>query len=160
MRWWTFEFHTMRGISWLAQDMLAFQEEHCSMEFVVYCSLILTRSSMYRLEVTHYLTITATLRTWYQGTTRSGCGPRTERIIAMPYSSVWAQGTCSTPPSPLARVHNIHQGLVLRLFVHAPYQITASLLYALSHFRLNALWFVHSHWSLFMRVREIVKSNH
>jgi hypothetical protein len=32
MRLWIFGFHKMRGISWLAQDVLAFQEGLCSME--------------------------------------------------------------------------------------------------------------------------------
>jgi hypothetical protein len=31
MRWWTFGFHKMRGISWVAQDVLAFLEGFCSM---------------------------------------------------------------------------------------------------------------------------------
>jgi hypothetical protein len=34
MRWWTFGFHKMRGISWVAQDVLASQEGLCSMEWV------------------------------------------------------------------------------------------------------------------------------
>jgi hypothetical protein len=33
MRWWTFGFHKMRGISWVAQDVLASQEWLCSMEW-------------------------------------------------------------------------------------------------------------------------------
>jgi hypothetical protein len=34
---WTFGFHKMRGISWVAQDVLASQEGHCSMELVSEC---------------------------------------------------------------------------------------------------------------------------
>jgi hypothetical protein len=34
MRWWTFGFHKIRGVSWLAEDLLAFQEAHCCMELV------------------------------------------------------------------------------------------------------------------------------
>jgi hypothetical protein len=34
IRWWTFGFHKMRGISWVAQDVLAFQEGLCSTEWV------------------------------------------------------------------------------------------------------------------------------
>jgi hypothetical protein len=34
MRWWAFEFHKMRGISWVAEDLLAFEEGLCSMELV------------------------------------------------------------------------------------------------------------------------------
>jgi hypothetical protein len=34
--WWTFGFHKTRGISWLAEDLLACQEELCSMELVIY----------------------------------------------------------------------------------------------------------------------------
>jgi hypothetical protein len=30
--WWNFGFHKMRGISWLAEKLLAFQEGLCSME--------------------------------------------------------------------------------------------------------------------------------
>ena len=33
MRWWTFGFHKMRGIPWLAEDLLASQEGLCCMEF-------------------------------------------------------------------------------------------------------------------------------
>jgi hypothetical protein len=32
MRWWTFSFHKMRGISWVAEFLLAFQEKVCCME--------------------------------------------------------------------------------------------------------------------------------
>jgi hypothetical protein len=32
MRLWTFGFHKMRGISWVAQDVLASQEGLCCME--------------------------------------------------------------------------------------------------------------------------------
>jgi hypothetical protein len=35
VRWWTFGFHKMRGISWLADDLLASQEGLCSMELVM-----------------------------------------------------------------------------------------------------------------------------
>jgi hypothetical protein len=31
IRWWTFGFHEMRGISWVAKDILASQEGLCSM---------------------------------------------------------------------------------------------------------------------------------
>jgi hypothetical protein len=34
IRLWTFGFHKMRGISWVAQDVLASQEGLCSMELV------------------------------------------------------------------------------------------------------------------------------
>jgi hypothetical protein len=34
IRWWTFRFHKMRGISWVAEDILASQEGLCSMELV------------------------------------------------------------------------------------------------------------------------------
>jgi hypothetical protein len=34
IRWWTFGFHQMRGISWVAEDILASQEGLCSMELV------------------------------------------------------------------------------------------------------------------------------
>jgi hypothetical protein len=34
MRQWTSEFHKMRGISWLAEKLLASQEGICSMELV------------------------------------------------------------------------------------------------------------------------------
>jgi hypothetical protein len=34
IRWWTYVFHKMRGISWVAEDLLASQEEICSMELV------------------------------------------------------------------------------------------------------------------------------
>jgi hypothetical protein len=33
MWWWTFGFHEMRGISWLAEDLLASQGGLCCMEF-------------------------------------------------------------------------------------------------------------------------------
>jgi hypothetical protein len=32
-RYWTFRFHIMRGISWLAEELLALQEESCSKQF-------------------------------------------------------------------------------------------------------------------------------
>ena len=32
MRYWTYGFHKMRGIPWLAESRLTSQEEHCSME--------------------------------------------------------------------------------------------------------------------------------
>jgi len=32
MRWWRFALHKIRGISWLAEDLLASQEGPCSME--------------------------------------------------------------------------------------------------------------------------------
>jgi hypothetical protein len=35
MRYWTSGFHKMQGISWLAEKLLAFQEDLCSMELVV-----------------------------------------------------------------------------------------------------------------------------
>jgi hypothetical protein len=31
MRWWTFGFHKIRGISWVVEDVLASQEGLCSM---------------------------------------------------------------------------------------------------------------------------------
>jgi hypothetical protein len=34
MRWWTFGFHKMRGISWLAENRLASQEVLCFMDWV------------------------------------------------------------------------------------------------------------------------------
>ena len=34
MWWWTFRFHKMRGISWLAENRFVSQEELCSMEWV------------------------------------------------------------------------------------------------------------------------------
>jgi hypothetical protein len=34
IRWWTFGFHNMQGISWLAEELLAYQERLCSMEWV------------------------------------------------------------------------------------------------------------------------------
>jgi len=34
MRSWTFKFHKMRGISWLAENLLASEEEFCFMEFL------------------------------------------------------------------------------------------------------------------------------
>jgi hypothetical protein len=34
MRWWTFGFHEVRGISWVAEDLLASQEGLCSVELV------------------------------------------------------------------------------------------------------------------------------
>jgi hypothetical protein len=34
IRWWTLGFHKMRGISWVAYDILASQEGLCSMELV------------------------------------------------------------------------------------------------------------------------------
>jgi hypothetical protein len=33
-RWWTYGFHKMRGMSWLAEKLVASQEELCSMELV------------------------------------------------------------------------------------------------------------------------------
>jgi hypothetical protein len=34
IRWWTFCFHNMRGIFWIAQDVSVSQEGLCSMELV------------------------------------------------------------------------------------------------------------------------------
>jgi hypothetical protein len=34
MRWWAFGFHKMRGISWVAENLLASQEGLCSMECI------------------------------------------------------------------------------------------------------------------------------
>jgi hypothetical protein len=34
IRWWTLGFHKMRGISWVAEDLLASQEGLCSIELV------------------------------------------------------------------------------------------------------------------------------
>jgi hypothetical protein len=36
---WTFEYHKMWGISWLAEELLALQEEPCFMELVLYLPL-------------------------------------------------------------------------------------------------------------------------
>jgi hypothetical protein len=43
IRWWTFGLHKMRGISWVAEDILASQEGLCSMELV----------SLVRLNIKH-----------------------------------------------------------------------------------------------------------
>jgi hypothetical protein len=40
MRWWTFGFHKMQGISWLAGRLLASREGLCSMELVRYVFII------------------------------------------------------------------------------------------------------------------------
>jgi hypothetical protein len=44
MRLWTFEFHKMRGISWLPEKHLASQEGFCSMELVNILLLLLSLS--------------------------------------------------------------------------------------------------------------------
>jgi hypothetical protein len=36
IRWWTFGFHKMQRISWVAEDVSASQEGLCSMELVRY----------------------------------------------------------------------------------------------------------------------------
>jgi hypothetical protein len=42
---WTFGFHKMRGIFWLAEELLAFQERHNPMALVWLCSVECTSDS-------------------------------------------------------------------------------------------------------------------
>jgi hypothetical protein len=39
MRWWIFGFHEMRGISWVAEDLLVSPEGLCSLELISYLRL-------------------------------------------------------------------------------------------------------------------------
>jgi hypothetical protein len=39
MRWWTFGYHKVRGISWVDENLLASQKGLCSMELVTYESV-------------------------------------------------------------------------------------------------------------------------
>jgi hypothetical protein len=49
MRLWTFEFHKMRGNSWVAQDVLPSQEALCSMEQVSkQAPIVIKLHSLYR----------------------------------------------------------------------------------------------------------------
>ena len=40
MRWWTFGFHNIRGIPWVAEGLLASQEGFCSMESVSHSCIV------------------------------------------------------------------------------------------------------------------------
>ena len=45
-RWWTFGFHKMRRISWVAEDLLASQEGLCSMQLISYHQPVLVQEAL------------------------------------------------------------------------------------------------------------------
>ena len=56
--WWAFGFYKIRGISWVAQDMLASQEGLCCMELVFFlhlCSVLSSPINNYVIYVTSLL---------------------------------------------------------------------------------------------------------
>jgi hypothetical protein len=67
MRWWNLGFHKMRGISWVAEEMLACQEELCSMELVSYLWFILRC----RLYIGSY-GVCVVIAEWWTGTDFEG----------------------------------------------------------------------------------------
>jgi hypothetical protein len=56
MQWWTFRFHKMKGISWLADNMLASQGGLCSMEvnITAICLQIVTTTTTNHLYHQHH----------------------------------------------------------------------------------------------------------
>jgi hypothetical protein len=92
IRWWTFGFHKMRGISWVAEDILASQEGLCSME-LVYSSSVWT-SKIVRLLVCPWAV--------------TGChGTPAFYMIKLPCLGTWQKGH-SLPARLLPNVIKMH----------------------------------------------------